>query len=287
MYGFKKSKYLVFGGGGLLNPEEYQSLLIWGIQIFMAKLFKLKVILLANSLPNSNSKLLKKLLSKVDFITVRDKVSFDFLNKLELEIPVRQTTDLVFMLDLNSKIEEFEFDSDQFITLNLRKYSNIEEELQIEFFLKLVEEITAKSNLSVYLLPFDKSDVAFLRKLNNLVKDNGRVFLLPFESDVCVTAIKKAKVNVSQRLHPCLFSLKLDKSFIALSYSSKVKSLLLELGYTDNVLDLNEGLSADILAKKVLSLIENPSDLFAMQSQDLTKKAEDNFRLLHIFLEAS
>ncbi len=288
LYAFYKAEYVVFGGGGLLNPEEYRSLYIWGMQIRVAKFFKCKVVLLANSFPVNNSKLFLEIIKKVDFITARDSASFNFLNKLEdIKCPVRQTLDLALSLDLRSKVEDFEFDSSEFVVLNLRSYANVSKELQINFFVNLVEQISQKTNLSIYLLPFDKGDVKFLRELNNQVKDNGRVFLLPFESDVLISALAKAKTVISQRLHPNLFAIALNKPFIALSYSSKVSSILNDLGFDDNVFKIDEDLEAHDLSAIVYELIHSESNTSTILNAELKKKAEDNFRLLSVYFDSN
>jgi polysaccharide pyruvyl transferase WcaK-like protein len=289
LFSLRKFKYLVFGGGGILNPEEYKSLIVWGVQIVVAKFFGLKVILLANSFSSLDSALLKYLLTKVDFITCRDSHSFKLLNQAELGFPIKRGADLSFLVNDGNKIDEFEFDSDDFIVLNLRKYKNVDFELQKDLFLNLVDLVTKNTNFSIYLLPFDSSDLLFMRQLSNLVKENGRVFLLPYEPDVILSAFKKSKLVVTQRLHPALFAVKMNKNFISLSYSSKVFSLLYDLGLHENVYDLrNDNFDTELVCNRVLEAILNQEA--SLNEQDVNfelikKEAEDNFRLLKTYLE--
>lgn len=289
LFNFRKFKYLVFGGGGILNPEEYKSLIVWGVQIVVAKFFGLKVILLANSFSSVDSSLLKYLLSKIDFITCRDSYSFKLLNQAELSLPIKRGADLSFLVNESNQVDEFEFDTDDFIVLNLRKYPNVDFDLQKDLFLSLVDMVTTKTNFSIYLMPFDVGDVAFMRQLANLVKDNGRVFLLPFEPDVILSAFKKSKIVVSQRLHPALFAVKMNKNFLSLSYSSKVFGLLKDLGLEEKLFDLRDiNFDTERVSSLVLEAISN--EQFSLNDQDIDfeaikKEAEDNFRLLKTFLE--
>jgi polysaccharide pyruvyl transferase WcaK-like protein len=287
----RKYKYLIFGGGGIINPEEFKSIIVWGFQIVIARFFGLKIIFLANSFSNLNSKLALKLIGYADFITCRDSYSYKLLNRLELDIPIRKTMDLSFLKDFGSEIEDFEFDSNEFIVLNLRKYKFVDFEVQKNLFLKLINEITRNSNFCIYLMPFDVADVSFLRSLSNLVKDNGRVFLLPFESDVILSALRQSKLVISQRLHPLLVSINMGKNCYGLSYSSKVLSLLEDLGFQDNVYNLrDEAFNIENFCTEILNTIANKNfDLNSIDNADydlvlIKKQAEDNFRLLNTFL---
>jgi polysaccharide pyruvyl transferase CsaB len=284
LYILYKTDVVVFGGGGLLNIEEPKSILIWGNQIFWAKLFKCKVVLLANSITPNNSEVVTKILKKIDFITVRDSASFRYLQKLNLEIPIKQTADLSFNFDVSTLItDKFEFDSDEFVVLNLREYQHVDFEVQLEFFLRLVKYITEKTVKSIYLMPFAPADIKFLRELNNEVKDNGRVFLLPLEPDIILSAIKQSELVISQRLHPLLFGLQLNKKIVALSYNSKVSSLLLDLNLAEYCFEIDLENLELILATVKSALSEETTELVNLS--EVQKKAEDNFRLLDLFLE--
>ncbi len=287
IYAFYKSDVLVLGGGGLLNPEERKSLLVWGVQIIAAKFFNLQVICLANSFPFSNSKFYRYLLKKIDFFTVRDSYSYNFLNKLELKVPIKLTADLAFIADLTSYVDsQLEFDTDKFLVLNLRTYKHIDSRLQEEIYLELVEYITKNTNYSLYLLPFAKDDSLFLRHLNNLTKDNGRVFLLPFEKDVLFTALSRSVLTISQRLHPNIVSLCYGKPTIALSYSSKVVSLLND--FTDiRIFDLTSTIKVDDIISAIDFQLKTSASSYdsAQAIKDNKKRAEMNFSLLKSYLE--
>lgn len=287
LYGFYKADVLVLGGGGLLNPEEYRSLFVWGTQIVMAKLFRLKVVCLANSFPFSDSKLYRYLLKKIDFFTVRDSASYNFLNKIELKVPIKLASDLAFAAKTELYNDaELEFDADDFIVLNLRSYKHIDLEVQIELYHEIVDYITANTNLSLYLLPFAKEDVGFLREMNNLTRDNGRVFLLPFEKEVIFTALQRSKLVISQRLHPNIVSLSLNKPTIALSYSSKVASLVSDFPEA-KIFDLTSEFNLESFSNTFKELIESKVPSYELEEvlEQHKKRAEMNFTLLKSYLE--
>ena len=290
LYYYAVAKVAVFGGGGLLNVEEYRSLLIWGLQIFVLKLFKTEVYLIANSVTPSDSKLLRNILNRVDLISVRDKESFDFLNKLSLEIPIRKTADLAFSLCPNNYMDNcFEFDFEEFIVINLRDYAAVSPELQFNILNAIVGEVLSRTQLGVYLLPFDKGDVPFLRRISSEFEDNGRVITLPLDTEVLLRAVAQAKVVVSQRLHPLIFAFLLKKPLVALSYSSKVGSLFSELIEDDLIFDLqNIELSAQNVTDVVMRLLsedqaEYDNNLESLLSKQ-KKEAELNFSFLKNFI---
>lgn len=289
-YYFLRAKYAVFGGGGLLNVEEYRSLIIWGSQIFFLKLCKTEIFLIANSITPSNSRLLRYLLSKVDLISVRDNESFLFLNKLELGIPVRKTADLAFCLDANEYIDNsLEYDFEEFVVINMRSYKEVSYSLQLEVLNKIISHVISNTTFGVYLLPFDKSDLSFLRRLSKEHSENGRVLVLPLESDVVMTAIAKAKLVVSQRLHPLIFSLILNKPTIALSYSTKVISLVQEILEDEYIFDLR-ATEFDFarIESTVSSCISesNTSCINLTALERIKKEAEMNFSLLKTYIKS-
>lgn len=287
---FLKTDVLVLAGGGLLNPEEYRSLFVWGVQILAAKLFRVKVVILGNSFPISDSKFYRYLLNKVDFYTVRDDSSFNFINKLELNVPVFRGSDFAYSADFTNLIDKkLEFDADKFIVLNLREYSKIDYELQLNFYLDLVNFITLNTDFSVYLLPFAKEDVNFLRILNNKTNTNGRVFLLPYDESVLITAIERSKLVVSQRLHSSLIAKLLNKPVISLSYTSKTKSLMSEFDDIP-VYDLcNKDFCFDDIKSVLGSILTGSYNIDIVKNMNTIeynkKRAKMNFALLKSYLE--
>ena len=282
----KNSDVVVFGGGGLFNPEEWYSLFIWGQVVIMAKFFKKPVYLMANSFSPKFSSFLKLILSNIDLISVRDSLSRRNLAQYSIEAPVRTTSDLALLLDsavFDSKIHVF--DHDKFIVLNLRDYPILSTENLVRTVCQIIDYVLKNSCYAVYLLPFDSSDIVILKQIQSLYSGNGKVFLVPFEKRVCYAAISKCSGVVSTRLHVGISGVLCHKPLFVLSYSSKVSGFFSDLlsplfiaSFDDDCTEIDNS-----LASFVECVDRNKLNYDLLDVEALKKKSNLNIRLLNDF----
>lgn len=286
----KETDLVVFGGGGLFNAEVPYSIYIWAKPLKLAQRFDKPVVMLGQSFADRVSYSVGRLMEKADLITVRDSVSERMLQRMEILTPYKLTTDLIFNLDINDlPNKKIEFEHDKFIALNLRPYKHISDEFTLEVAEKIISKILKNTSLAVYLLPFSKEDIELLKLVRESFADTGRVILPKFDSEILLDIIRQSEGVISERLHPLLCSVILEKQVMALSYSSKVNGLMKDLALEEFCIDLRQmNVDEQILNVTLDSFLENCEAGVKYSSQlleDLNRKAKSNFKLLRSFVD--
>lgn len=240
LMGFIKCDELIIGGG-----ELFQDGIAWknAFAIFFARFLKKKVRVLGVGI-DVNGKVERTLtrfsLIMADEISVRDKRSADNLILMDIDPDkIKIVEDLAFNLkpQLTDEMKKFYMDHElsgyEFLILVLRqKNAEIDNKL-LTFFSGFVRnQLEKKRNLKIVLIPFGRhpysfceNDCILLQKLKDNVK-NDRLILFngPFEPAGILWLISKARLVISARLHPLIFSNIARTSAIAIPLFSKTRS---------------------------------------------------------------
>jgi polysaccharide pyruvyl transferase CsaB len=221
----KKCEVVVFGGGGLLAPEERMSLMIWGQIIVMAKLYRKKVVMIGQSF-SAVDNVINWLLKKVDFVSVRDSYSYRLLSE-SYKGKLYQVNDLAWYLNSESKKEKRNS-----LCLNLRPYKLVNERDLKQLVGDLIEGLEKLIDFEeIVLLPFGKEDVDFMERILSIgVKNKYKVRVAEASVESVLKELRSCKFVIAERLHACISSVKMDCSLVALSYSSKVFAMMNDIG---------------------------------------------------------
>lgn len=221
----KKCDVVVFGGGGLLNPEEKMSLYIWGQIIVMAKIFKKEIVMVGQSFSSIDS-VVSFLLSMVDGVSVRDSYSYKLL-KEQYEGDLVRVDDLAWYL---SPIVGGTVSRKDSVGLNLRPYKFVSKANLKKLVNDLIVAIEKVVDFEeIIILPFGLEDSDFCMDVLGVgIKNKYKVRVA--DSKDMGEAINSCKIIVAERLHACIVALKSDIPLISLSYSSKVFSMMNDVG---------------------------------------------------------
>ena len=234
-----RTDVVVFGGGGLLNPEEPMSLLIWGQVIVWACLFKKKIYMAGQSFSRVNW-LLRILLKRVEFVSVRDKFSYDLVKGIINE-KVALTQDLAWYLDVESA-NTFSSNS---VSLNLREYKHVNFLYLKKCVIGLLDEMSKRFDLDkVYLLPFGLGDIKFAKLVLQNTRYESKIVEVDQTLENCIDAISKSRISICERLHASIMCMHLEGQLVSLSYSSKVFALL-DLYMQDALINLRSESDVD------------------------------------------
>jgi len=220
--------------------------------------------------------LIKKHLSKMSLITVRETISLEYLNNLEIKNVVL-VTDPAFLL------EEQETDTKDFwpkgsrngvvglnlspLIANYRPISETKEAMPREvanFMRKIVEEKGYSVILIPHVVPLNgdckNNDEYYMRsKILSLTGDlDGRVGIVPNDIDACRLKyiIGKCDYFIGARTHSTIAALSSCVPTISIAYSIKAKGLNKDLfGHMDYVLD-----TPDISEKSLIQYFEKLVD---------------------------
>lgn len=285
----------IMGGGGLLQDETT----VYNVSFWLKKLkFAInngkKTYVFANSLGPVNYKFnhhkIIKVLKDATFISVRDKQSFDYLKKNQIN-QVELTSDPVFALHLlednfsNRMIEKYKI-SDKYVVISLRHWFDtiplIPVKVCVKFnlktrdnqekyenyrdsFEKYVRFLNEKYGFQVVFVPMcsrrdEKIANEILSPITNFKNISIEDELAPLE---IIELIKGSQFVLGMRLHALIYAIRVGKPFIALIYSSKVRGIL-------DLADLSE-YGIEIKNLNIEQLIKT-TELLMPNIQDISSK---------------
>ncbi len=216
--GIWNSQRVVFGGGGLLNSDNWRSMLIWGQILFCSLVFQKQVWLLGQSFSSPPGWFLKFMLRRCQKLVVRDSQSSSYLSKAD--IPHEKGRDLALGLDqtelghimadsqIQAKWDQVKL-TDDYVIVNLRDYRKLNEAI----YLDLVRMLSQLERQIIFT-PFEQADVDFFEKYCR----KSNMHLRPASDDL----FKKASMAIGMRLHFCITARKYGLRTLPLAYASKV-----------------------------------------------------------------
>lgn len=220
----KSSDILISGGGSLLqDATSMKSLLYYSFIIFLALVFKKKVVIFAQGIGPLNSNISKfivlNLLKRCDLVTVRDENSKNLLdcNNIQSEL----VPDPIFSLPLNSRKKT------DTLGIQLRNFASVSDE-----FLNSLADYVLKyfANLPIELISLhDVIDVPILEKFMKILTSKSAVINVNIvknlnESEIC-EKLSTLNFLIAMRFHAVLLALKSGVKTLAINYDIKVEKL--------------------------------------------------------------
>lgn len=240
------SEALVFCGGGLFQDKtSIRSFLYYFSLALMAKLKRKKIIIERNSIGPLNTKisrfLFHKVLEWVDYVSVRDRNSLDFLNQnypqfagkylLKEDFVISPISSSIFKNTINVE-EKYDL---LFIIRKFPKVRNI---------ISLIKELEKVYRVKVMV--FQQKDL----------EDFSDIFDVEYPGDGeiynALSIIQSSKLIISNRLHGIIFALLRDKKVIGISIDPKIEGFC-----KDNNIDYVCEDDEDIESKVMLLVEKN------------------------------
>ncbi|MBQ8634623.1 polysaccharide pyruvyl transferase CsaB [bacterium] len=234
---------LISGGGSLLqNKTSNFSLFYYLFIIFLAKICFKKVIIFAQGFEKISGiipeYITKFILKTVNFISVRDEKSKNYLKKLNIDSIL--VSDPAYSLVQDMK----PFDDKQGLIVQLREFKGIDDN-----FISTLADIVAKKyqgKVSVFSFQDEIDEKKCLKFVEEMKKNNVQAeYICEKSIDKTIQILNEAKYVISTRLHGLIISNALKTKTFAIAYDEKNKTLCKELNiqnidilnYTDNELD--------------------------------------------------
>ncbi|MDY0236065.1 MAG: polysaccharide pyruvyl transferase CsaB [Gudongella sp.] len=282
----KATDILVSGGGSLLQDvTSTRSLLYYLALMKLAFFYKKPVMVYANGIgpvnKSFNRRLVKRVLNRVDFITLRDEDSRKCLEDMGVKNRnIQVTADPVFTLQaapaerVNIIFQDEGIDKDKpLVGISVRHWKN--DELLVRELSKVIKYILENKDISVVLIPMHypedlKISQSILDKVDNL---NCHLLQEKYNVEELMGIIGELKLMVAMRLHSLIYAATQITPMLGLVYDPKVDGLLKEL-------EVPYKLSVDnISEKEFLKVFED-----AWENLENTKKIietkEKNLKLL-------
>ena len=247
-------------------------------------------------------KLLRKTLSRVDLITVREPESGQLLQTLDVSgPPIHVTADLAYLLEAapadtareTLKRAGFMFDDKPKVAVCLcGRHADRPEyrDAVVSFCRRAVTQMGAR----IWFLPFQTGagydDRPGMRSIAEAVDRPGRVYFLEEADDpgVMLAAIKQADLVLGERFHAAIFALIGSVPVVGISYFPKVERLFQEIEHPEWCINL-ESISAEALIAALDNVWERRDEVtkqLAAAYDSMRRKSERNFDLLAEVLKA-
>ncbi len=278
-----KSDALVFGGGSLLQDiTSKRSIYYYLFLIRLAKIMKNKVIMLSQGIGpivNENSKkAVKSTLSLVDYITVRDKQSKEFLEKIGMDSnKISLSTDPVINLRAGENYV-LRRSGRKKVCFSLRNWKNAEVSQKIS---SLTEKLI-KNNIECYFIPFYyNEDLELIDEVEKNIGNKAVYYKERLSTNEAFDIIKDMDVLVGVRLHSLIFAAAANVPFAAVSYDQKVDHFVSSVNM--NVACKIDDLDVELLYNEIIEKINNEyeeKNKLLKSVEDLRELTKINYKIL-------
>lgn len=240
----RETDLLISGGGSLLQDvTSTRSLLYYLALMKLALIYKKPILVYANGIgpinKSINRKLSKNILNKVNFISLRDSLSLDYLQKLGVTNPnIKVTADPVFTLkasDDNKVLEILENENiptdKKLVGISIRKWKN--DPKLLNELAKTINYLINTKKVNVILIPMHhREDFEISKCLLELTNLKG-CFILKNEYPVenILGIIKNMELIISMRLHTLIYATTQVTPMIGIVYDPKVEGFLKQIDY--------------------------------------------------------
>jgi len=215
----------------------------------------------------------KSVLSRLDFLSLRDAQSFRYADEMQLTYVKSIDTAFLeqpFIKDFNLKEYGVDFDINNYVVFvpnNLTKwhptFRSYKSELLKNFYISILKSIIDQG-LNIVFLPqlFGcGDDKTFFEEISqNIEKDlKNKICIVDekFSSDIQQNIISRSLFVIGARYHSIIFSINNNKPFICLSYENKMKNMLEILDFENLSVDLTQIVVNDSLRDTYLSTIKD------------------------------
>lgn len=288
--GIKKSNLFISGGGSLLQDVTSTRSLLYYLALMMtAKLFGKPVMVYANGIGPIKKKLnrflARKILNKIDLITLRDENSKEFIEDLGVKNKnIVVTSDPVFTLDPapEARVKEIFREeniqtNNKFIGVSVRQWKNTENLTGI--ISDTIKYIIKEYNVNVLMIPMHyPEDLEISIEISKLVnQENCYVLSEQYNVEEIMGIIKEMEIIIAMRLHSLIYAATQQVPMVGLSYDPKINGILHSIGM-DYICDV-KGLNYNDLIKKINYVWNNRTELkerLIKQDEELKTKALSN-----------
>lgn len=232
----KKSDLVISGGGSLLQDvTSNRSLIFYLGLVLIAKIFGKKVMFYGNGYGPINKKfskfIIKLLVSKVDLITLRDKISKEELYDLGIVDNVHLTADPTFTMqpcDLNRVNEIFYKEQisidKELVGISIRRWKD-DKKIK-EIIAKAIDHISEKG-ANVVLIPMKyPDDLEFSIEVGAMCKESPYIIKSYYKPDEILGIIGRMTMLVGIRLHALIFAAIQKVPMVGIEYDPKVKGFI-------------------------------------------------------------
>lgn len=230
----KNSDIFISGGGSLLQDVTgLKSVPYYLGLIFLAQVFNMKTVFFAQGVGPVNNNfyrfLIKKVLNRVDFLSVRDLNSKLFLEDIGIKDgKIKLIDDPVYGLNKCKEKSDKSFNKKS-IGISVR---NWHDNSYLKVLADFLNYLIKKEEVKITIVPFhEREDVRVSNQLQNMLYTKTEIKEYTDDLDLVNDLYSSFDIFIGVRLHSLIFAAINCTPFIGVSYDPKVESLIKEMNY--------------------------------------------------------
>lgn len=270
----KSSDAIVFGGGSLLQDiTSKRSIYYYLFLIRLAKLMNNKIIMLSQGIGpiiNEKSKnAVASTLKLVDYITVRDKHSKDYLEALGVnQDKIFLSTDPVINLKAGESINKNPHGPKR-VCFSLRNWKNADVSTKI---VQVAQKLISDGIECCFIPFYYNEDLLLIEEVEKSLGDKAVYYKERLTTTDAFDIIKNMDVMVGVRLHSLIFAAAANVPFVAVSYDHKVDHFANSVNM--KVSCKIDNIDSIQLYSEIVNKIENENEEKLMLKQSVSKLRE-------------
>lgn len=295
----KGSDMVVVSGGDILGDYGESAIKHYFFPVAVASALKKPIYIFAQSIsPARNKKLLeftRNHLNKVDLITVRERVSYDYLKSLNIRSPFYLTADPAFLLSaapekrMNEILNAEGISGDSGLTVGisaseaLTNWGGFDQSLFLGIMASVCDTMVEDYNARLIFVPHvaypdnpRNDDRIIGGKIRDLMTEKQSAFLIKgdYSCQELKAVISKCDIFIGARTHSTIASTSQLIPTLALAYSIKATGIMEQIYDSDiSVLDA-KNISKTNLLKRIDYLISNREKIKNHMSARMEKIVE-------------
>ncbi|MDW5299288.1 MAG: polysaccharide pyruvyl transferase CsaB [Sedimentibacter sp.] len=270
----KSSDVLVFGGGSLLQDvTSKRSIYYYLFLIRLAKFMNNKIVMLSQGIGpiiNEKSKsAVSSTLRMVNYITVRDKHSKEFLESLGVDKKkIFLSTDPVINLR-TGKIIKKQQNCTKKVCFSLRNWKNA----NVSEKISQVADKLIKNGIECHFIPFYyNEDLELINEVEKNIGTKAVYYKERLSTREAFDIIINMDVMVGVRLHSLIFAAAANVPFVAVSYDHKVDHFVNSVSM--KVACKIDNIDVELLCDEIIKKIENEDEEKKILQESVLKLRE-------------
>lgn len=265
----RQTKLFMLGGGSLLQDiTSNRSLFFYLFMLRHAKKYGCRTMIYANGIgpiiQPRHQKQVNRMLRKMDRITIRDTISYQYLmeNGFSQE-EVLLTADEAYCYDYKegaSLPATYPVTDKKVILINLRPCSNHPANIYAAIATAL-NNICKKYDLYPVLMPVQyEQDVLSLQKVSQLLRVEHHLFEKRLNENEILACIEHCTYLMTERLHPMVFAARMQKPTVCVVYDPKVAATATRFAMDDYALQF-KGLNTETVEAVLEKMLTNQANI--------------------------
>ncbi len=290
LHAIRHSHVLLAGSGNLIQDgTSSKSLYYYLYVISYAQRHGLKTMLYANGIgpvhKRKNVLRARKVLNRMDYITLREPDSVQELKHMNVENPhIELTADPVFRLNAsedadieNNLMITFQNHSHKYFGVSVRKWSECKKDFYTELA-KTCDYITEHYHLTAVFLPMQRSyDVEYSERVRAAMKSPSLMLSDTISGSDMMGIIRHMDFMIAMRLHALVYAANVGVPIFGIEYNPKVSGFMKYIGFKNYVTIPDFCLENNI--PHIKACLQKEGDLSSCCIADMREKSFANARI--------